>query len=79
MDRYYTNYQLNSGNHKKIFFNSETIIYENNLDQQIKINYQNELSKFLRERKIVDPKILSFLSEIKNGNHPGKVNERKVN
>ncbi len=78
MDRYYANYQLNTGNHKKIFFNSETIIYENHFEQQIKINYQNELSKFLRERKIVDPKLSSFLSKMKNGNNSNNSNERKV-
>lgn len=48
------------------------------MEQQIKINYQNELSKFLKERKIVDPKILGFLSEMKNGNYTGKPIERKV-
>lgn len=63
---------------KKYFLISETIIYENNLDQQIRINYQNELSKFLKERKIVDPKLLSFPSEMKNGNHSERPNERKV-
>jgi len=48
------------------------------LEQQININYQNELSKFLREKKIDDPKLLSYLRELKNGNKSIGGNETKV-